>query len=119
MGGERSEFCLNDVVIVLSIGVASELILFLWDTLGRSVVKGNTHNGLHTGHEQPRVESFVCMIIHIVHTSVPSFAEPSSHLAGRLLVYGFSVCDAAGEEAEACGLGFDLAGEFTLVNQWF
>ena len=119
MGGERSEFCLDDVVIVLSIGVAGELILFLWDTLGRSVVKGNTHDGLHTGHEQPRVESFVCMIIHIVHTSVPSFAEPSFHLVGRLLVYSFSVCDAAGEEAEARGLGFDLAGEFTLVNRWF
>ena len=113
MGGERSEFCLNDVVIVLSIGVAGELILFLWDTLGRSVVKGNTHDGLHTGHEQSWVESFVSIVVHIVHTCVPS------HLAGRLLFYGFSVCDAAGEEAEACGLGFDLAGEFTLVNQWF
>lgn len=119
MGGERSEFCLDDVVIVLSIGVAGELILFLWDTLGRSVVKGNTHDGLHTGHEQSWVESFVSMVVHIVHTSVPSFAEPSSHLMGRLLVYNFSVCDAAGEEAEACGLGFDLAGEFTLVNRWF
>ena len=119
MGGERSEFCLNDVVIVLSVGIAGKLILFLWDTLGRSVVKGNTHNRLHTGHEQPWVESFVCMIVHIVHTSVPSFAEPSSHLMGRLLVYSFSVCDAAGKEAKACGLGFDLAGEFTLVNRWF
>lgn len=106
-------------MIVLSVGIAGKLILFLWDTLGRSVVKGNTHDGLHTGHEQSWVESFVCMIVHIVHTSVPSFVEPSSHLIGCLLVYSFSVCDAAGEEAEARGLGFDLAGEFTLVNRWF
>jgi hypothetical protein len=106
-------------MIVLSVSVAGKLILFLWDTLGRSVVKGNTHDRLYTGHEQSWVESFVCMIVHIVHTSVPSFTEPSFHLAGRLLVYSFSVCNAAGEEAEACGLGFDLAREFTLVNQWF
>ena len=106
-------------MIVLSVSVAGKLILFLWNTLDRSVIKGNTHDGLHTGHEQSWVESFVSMVVHIVHTSVPSFAEPSSHLMGRLLVYSFSVCDAAGEEAEACGLGFDLAGEFTLINRWF
>ena len=106
----------DNVMIVLAVSIGCYLVFFRGNASRRGVVECHTDNGLHAFHEQPRVEPFVLVVLHIGHAGLMAQTEPLAEKVGRERFDGFGLGDSTCKKAETFRLGFDVNRKFGTHN---
>ena len=104
---ELSQFALHDVMIILTKGIVGNLRLAFRQSMSRIIIERYDDDGLHTGHEEARVEPFVEVVLEIVHIGVAALGEPFRVMIAHSISHSAGTGKATNKKAEVLSLGFN------------